>query len=95
MITELTGFSGMFLILFAFIMNQINKWKGDFIIYDAFNSIGSFSLIVYAIMISSYPFLILNIVWFVVSIRDVLLDLKKTKKKIIGKDRFLFSKKKV
>ena len=81
MITELTGFSGMFLILFAFIMNQINKWKGDFIIYDAFNSIGSFLLILYAIMISSYPFLILNIVWFVVSIRDVLLDLKKQRKK--------------
>lgn len=81
MIAELTGFSGMFLILFAFIMNQINKWKGDFIIYDAFNSIGSFLLIIYAIMISSYPFLILNIVWFVVSIRDVLLDLRKTKKK--------------
>jgi len=80
MIPELIGFSGMLIILFAFIMNQTHRWRDDFLIYDGFNALGSFLLIAYAIMISSYPFLILNLVWFIVSIRDVFLDLKKTQK---------------
>jgi len=80
MIPELIGFSGMFMILFAFIMNQIRKWRDDYLIYDGFNAIGSFLLVAYAIMISSYPFLILNFAWFLVSIRDVFLDIKKSQK---------------
>ena len=81
MATELIGLAGMFIILFAFIMNQLHKWKDDFLIYDIFNSVGSFFLIIYANFINSYPFLILNFVWFIVSIRDVYLDVKKVKKK--------------
>ncbi len=79
MITLLVGLAGMFIILFAFIMNQIHKWKDDFLIYDGFNVFGSLLLIVYAVLINSYPFLILNGVWFAVSIRDVILDMEKGK----------------
>ena len=78
MIIEIIGFIGMFLILFAFIMNQLNKWDSNALIYDLFNSMGGLMLITYALMIKSYPFLILNVVWTVVSIKDVFMDLRKS-----------------
>lgn len=40
MLVTLTGFIGMALILFAFFMNQTNKWKADFLVYDVFDSVG-------------------------------------------------------
>jgi hypothetical protein len=69
----------MFLILFAFCMNQLQKWKDDFLIYDMFNLIGGFLMVIYAILIKSYPFLILNLIWAIVSFRDIFTDIKKTK----------------
>ena len=80
MLTELIGLSGMFLILFAFIMNQVHKWRDDYLVYDAVNALGSILLVIYALMIVSWPFLILNLVWFAVSIRDVFLDTRKIEK---------------
>lgn len=77
MVIQVIGFVGMSLILIAFIMNQIKKWKDDDIIYDVFNAIGATLMVVYAFLIASYPFLILNSVWALVSIRDVIIDLKK------------------
>jgi hypothetical protein len=81
MIAELTGVAGMALVLFAFVMNQTRRWEDDFLIYDGFNASGSLLLIAYSILIASYPVLILNIVWFSVSIRDVFLDVKKIEKR--------------
>ena len=70
------GFTGMALILLAFFMNQIGRWDNNDLIYDGSNAVGSGLMIVYFLLISSYPFLILNAVWFIVSIRDVFKDLK-------------------
>jgi hypothetical protein len=81
MLAELAGISGMVLILFAFIMNQTSRWRDDRLAYDLFNAGGSGLLIAYALMISSWPFLVLNTVWFAVSIRDLFLDMKKIEKK--------------
>ena len=81
MLIILTGFIGMTLILFAFFMNQANKWKADYLVYDLFNSIGGLLLVVYAILIESYPFLVLNSIWTIVSVRDVVLGLQKKTKK--------------
>ena len=75
MAVEIIGFIGMFLILFAFVMNQLNKWDSNSLLYDIVNSAGGLMLITYAVFIRSYPFLILNVVWTVVSIKDVVTDL--------------------
>jgi len=75
----LIGFTGMSLILFAFVMNQINKWKNDSLIYDAFNAVGGLLMMIYALMLNSYPFLILNGVWTIVSVRDIFLALSRKK----------------
>lgn len=75
----LIGITGMLLILLAFFMNQANKWNNDDLIYDVVNLIGSIFLIIYAIPPLSWPFIVLNGVWAVVSLRDVVLDLTKQK----------------
>jgi hypothetical protein len=75
------GFIGMFLILLAFFMNEIEKWKDDDLIYDAVNFIGSFLMVTYAIAIKSYPFLALNFVWAAISLRDTYKDINFKNKK--------------
>ena len=80
MIDLLVGLSGMVLILVAFFMNQTHRWSPDSITYDFANFIGGLLLVIYALMISSYPFLILNLVWTLISLRDVYLDLGKKEK---------------
>ena len=73
------GFAGMLMVLIGFLMNQFHKWDADSLIYDAVNSLGGVCLVYYAIMIQSWPFLGLNGLWTLVSIRDVISDLKNKK----------------
>jgi uncharacterized membrane protein YdcZ (DUF606 family) len=78
--TTLIGTSGALIVLIAFILNQIKKWKEDYLIYDVFNFIGSLLLVIYAIILSSYPFLVLNFIWAALSFRDILVDFKRNSK---------------
>jgi len=75
MIINIIGLTGMILILFAFLMNQLHKWRDTFFIYDITNAIGSILLIIYSFLINSWPFIILNGVWFIISMRDIFLDI--------------------
>ncbi|MBI3032061.1 hypothetical protein HYY69_01190 [Candidatus Woesearchaeota archaeon] len=70
------GLSGMSLILLAFIMNQFHKWHDDDLIYDIVNVLGSGLLFMYAYLLNSMPFMVLNAVWFLISLRDIFLDVK-------------------
>lgn len=74
--TTLFGAIGSLLVLIAFIMNQIDQWKNDDIMYDIFNFIGSSILVAYAIIIESYPFVVLNLVWVFVSLADSIKDIR-------------------
>jgi hypothetical protein len=65
------GVAGASLILIAFVLNQFGKWSKDSFSYDLVNASGSLLLIVYAYLLVSYPFMILNGVWFLVSVRDL------------------------
>ncbi len=76
-ITEIIGASGATLILIAFIFEQTHRWKDTDLKYDAVNLLGSVLLIAYAVLLHSYPFLVLNGVWVIVSLRDVIVDLKR------------------
>ena len=75
--TTLIGASGACLILVAFILEQTHKWKDTDFKYDVVNLLGSSLLIIYAFLLKSYPFFILNGVWALVSLRDVIMDLRK------------------
>ena len=66
------GFIGMCLILFAFLMDQMHKWNSDSRMYDAFNFVGSVLMSYYAFFIPSYPFLGLNLIWALVSLKDLI-----------------------
>ena len=73
------GSIGAALILIAFILNQLNKWKKTDLKYDLVNLIGSVILMVFSWLIFAWPFLVLNSVWAGVSLRDVIKDLKDRK----------------
>jgi len=75
--TTIIGIIGAGLVLLAFIMNQTKKWKNDDLIYDVVNFLGAFVLIIYGLMIKGYPFVGLNTIWALVSLRDIFIDLKK------------------
>lgn len=70
-ITNFIGIMGAAIILVLFLLQQSGVIKNSSLVYDLGNSIGSFLLVVYAIQIASFPFAILNTVWFVYSVRDV------------------------
>ncbi|HNU95860.1 MAG TPA: hypothetical protein PKH95_00435 [Candidatus Magasanikbacteria bacterium] len=71
------GIIGAGLVLLAFIMNQTKKWKNTDLIYDFVNFLGALLLVIYGLLLKGYPFVVLNTVWALVSLRDVLIDLKK------------------
>lgn len=71
-IANIFGIVGAAIILVAFILNQTNKLSNDNFYYDLLNFVGSFLLVIYAIVTGAIPFLILNSVWAVASLRDVI-----------------------
>ena len=73
---EIVGISGAVLILLAFTMSQLGKWSIESKRYDGVNAVGALLLIVYAYLLASVPFFILNVVWFVVAVRDLVIAKK-------------------
>lgn len=71
------GIVGASLILLAFILEQNQTWKNTDLKYDLVNAVGSLILVTYGILINGWPFVVLNSVWAIVSIKDVVTDLKR------------------
>lgn len=71
----LTGVIGMLLVLLGFIMIQTHRWSPDDMAYDMINLIGSALLVIYGYIGQVWPFVILNGVFVVYSLREVLVDL--------------------
>ncbi len=65
------GCFGAGIILVAFIALQLHYLNDEDIRYDIANVIGSVCLVWYAYVGGSWPFLILNSVWGIVSLKDV------------------------
>ena len=76
MFYELIGIIGMLLILIAYALNQMHKWNQADLKYDFTNFLGGIMLFVYAFSIQSIPFLVLQAVWALVSLKDVINNLK-------------------
>jgi hypothetical protein len=78
MINLIIGITGMFFILLGFILDEFfKKWNQDTVQYNVLNIIGSLLLIYYAYTLNSWPFLILNVVWFIVAGYKLVRILKK------------------
>jgi len=65
------GVFGAGIILVGFLLNQAGKLTADSWRYDAINVIGSVLLLVYSVLLGSVPFVILNVVWLVVSVKGL------------------------
>lgn len=76
------GTVGALFILLAFAMNQSHRWNSDSRIYDTVNLLGSFMLLLYALFILSWPFIITNAVWAGVSLRDVIKKQQNIKREV-------------
>ncbi len=81
------GIVGMALILLAFLLNQINTWRNDDLVYDIANFLGSSGLVYYAWVGHAIPFIILNTVWAFFSLRDIFVDMSDLYK---GRKKFHF-----
>ncbi len=71
-VIQLIGISGAFLTLSAFILNQTDKLKNTDFTYDFLNFLSGTLLAVYAYLICSWPFLIINLVWGLFSLKDLI-----------------------
>lgn len=71
------GVVGSALVLVAFLLNQYNKVKNNSFIYDFINFVGSVCLFVYAISTNSLPFVVVNAVWGLFSLKDCIIYLAK------------------
>ena len=79
------GIIGALISLYAFIMLQSNIWKNDDLRYDLSNFIGSALLLAYSLMTKVYPFAVLNTVWALLSLKDVIIDLRRMSLQKTGK----------
>lgn len=69
--TDIVGVIGATLVLIGFILVQTHWLRDEDIRYDGLNALGSALLLWYAYLLSSFPFMILNTVWLLVSLKDV------------------------
>jgi uncharacterized protein with PQ loop repeat len=76
-ITTIIGVSGAAIILVFFLLNQAYKIKNDSLLYDGANFIGGLLLVIYAFLLSSLPFMILNAVWALFSLRDLFREIQR------------------
>lgn len=68
MINTIIGIIGLLFILSAFILDEFSKkFNQDTVQYNVFNMIGSALLAWYAYTLNGWPFVVLNIVWFLVA----------------------------
>lgn len=71
------GIAGAALILVFFVLNEYHVLSNESLWYDGGNLLGSLLLLIYAYQLGSLPFLILNAIWMLVSLRDAYLDLRR------------------
>lgn len=65
------GILGSAIVLLAFIGNRLQWWTARDQLYVRLNALGSVILIGYSYWIDSYPFVILNVVWLLFSLKDI------------------------
>jgi hypothetical protein len=71
------GFAGSVLVLSAFFLNQTDRLSTKSFLYDVVNVVGALFLVLYALHAAAWPFVLTNVVWFLVSFRDVTMSLLK------------------
>lgn len=73
---EIIGILGMALILVFFFLNNAGKLSQESFYYDLGNLLGAGLLSFYAFQIDSIPFLVLNLTWSAIALRDIMRGIK-------------------
>ncbi len=72
--TYIIGTIGAGILLLCFFLNQVHLLETKSTYYDAGNFIGATLLVVFAYEIGAWPFVILELVWAGLSLRDLIRD---------------------
>jgi len=72
MINVIMGFVGLTLMMVAFILNILKKLATESIIYNLLNLAGAIALAYYSYSLSSMPFLILQIMWGIFALYNLI-----------------------
>jgi hypothetical protein len=73
----LIGTGGMMLILLAFALNLFKWIMQDSVSYSILNIIGAGMLTYYALILDSFPFIILQVTWGLFALYKLILIIKK------------------
>ena len=79
-IVTIIGTIGAIFVLIGFVLNEFGKLTAQSFIYDLLNLIGSTLLLWYGLELSAWPFVFINSVWLLVSLRDVIKGLARRAK---------------
>ncbi len=77
-IIDIFGSIGAIIALIAFILIQTDRLKNSDFTYDFLNFLSGFILAIYAYIIASLPFLIINLVWASFSLFDLIFKDRKS-----------------
>jgi len=86
----LIGVLGALIILTCFIGNELNKLDRDSVWYDVGNLVGSLLMMFYSLLIMSWPFRALTVVWDLGALRDLLKTLPKQRSHQTSKTSYSF-----
>lgn len=75
------GILGMLFVLFGFVMLQTHRWTPDDLAYDLMNFLGAGLLVVYAIPGRAWPFIVLNGIYALYSLKEIIVDLTAKKRR--------------
>ena len=65
---DILGSLGVLLLLIAFMMNLLKKWKQDGFLYTFLNTIGATMTCISSWLINFIPFVVLEATWTIVSL---------------------------
>lgn len=71
-IEVLLGWVGAFALLISYLLNAFSIWKNTQLIYKLMNLLGAVCLIVNAISLEAYPFILINAMWIVVAVVSII-----------------------
>ena len=71
------GVAGMITLLIGFVLNLFKFVHADSVLYDLLNVLGCACLAVYAYALGSIPFLILELIWGIFSLYELIIVLKR------------------
>lgn len=76
---EIAGWAGSAMVVLAYALLSMNKWKANDIIYQCTNFIGSSLLIVFTLYKRAFPPAMVNTIWAIIALLSIIQIFKNKK----------------